>query len=156
MIRAAWADDTRINAALCAWCAALIWPGEGQSFEDTARAMGVWDGNKVIAVAVFHDWSPKAGVIEISAAAIDRRWLTRPILRAMFGYIFETCGCQMAVMRTTAHERGAHMKRIFTAYGFEHVRIPRLYGRHEDGLVFTLTDDAWRANKFNRAISSEA
>lgn len=153
MIKTIWAgaSEPDLNAAIKRWVADIIWPGQGRELPD-AVAMGVVQDGALIGAAIFHDWEPSAGLIEITAAAQSRLWLTRPVLKEMFTYIFDVCGCQMAVMRTSAHERAKHMHRIFTAYGFERVLIKRMYGRNEDGYVWTLTDDAWRANGFHKEI----
>jgi hypothetical protein len=47
-------------------------------------------------------------------------------------------------------ERNTALHRIFHAYGFQSIVIPRLRGRGEDERIFTLTDDDWRASKFYR------
>src|SRR5690606_2224075 len=80
-----------------------------------------------------------AGAIEVSGAADTPRWLTKKVLWEMFAYPFEHLGCQIVVMRVSTENTRLH--RILTAYGFECYRIPRLRGRHEDELIFTLTDD---------------
>jgi RimJ/RimL family protein N-acetyltransferase len=153
MITTAFATSPEVNEALCMWCANQIWPMEGEVFSSGALSMGVFDDEKLIAVVVFHDWNPKAGLIEISAASVDKRWLTRPVLKSIFNYAFNVAKCQMVVMRATASAQGSHMNRIFTAYGFDHVLIPRLYGRNENGFVYYLTDDAWRANGFHKEMT---
>jgi hypothetical protein len=57
-------------------------------------------------------------------------------------------GCQLPVACTPAAPRRA--LRIASAYGFEQVRVPRLFGRHEDGIISTLTAEAWRSNGFHK------
>lgn len=154
MIQTLWAGgDEEVNVALKRWAAAQIWPGEGREFGADGAALGVFDDETLIAVVVFHDWEPKAGLIEISAAAISRRWLAKPVLWQMFSYAFNVVGCQLAVLRVSADARQAHIHRMLTAYGFDHVRIKRMYGRFEDGLVFTLTDDDWRRNGFHKEMT---
>jgi hypothetical protein len=137
-----------LNSALKRWASDRIWPGASKDFGD-AVVMGVFDDQGPVGVVVLHDYNPEAGVIEFSGASTSRRWLTRPVLAAMFGYIFDGIGCQMTVCRTSADPaKQGHLHRILTAYGFDNVRVPRLGGRDEDLLVFTLTDDRWRSNKF--------
>jgi RimJ/RimL family protein N-acetyltransferase len=126
--------------------------GNGLGFGN-CKTMSVFEDGDLLGAAVFHNWEPQAGVIEISAAATDRRWLSRPVLQSMFAYPFESVGCQMVVMRvspfnTNGHNRG--ICRMLEAFGFTKFVIPRLRGRHEDGLIFTLTDDAWRSGRFYR------
>lgn len=135
------------DEAVAALVASLI-PSVMRGFGDTFTAIGVDHGGDLVGGFVFNNWSPEAGVIEVSYAGIDRRWLTRPVLYAAFSYVFDGIGCQMAVARTPASL--THGVRIARAYGFEQVTIPRLFGRHEDGIVSTLTVEAWRSNGFHK------
>lgn len=102
---------------------------------------------ELIAGVVYHNWSPEAGTIELSAAATSKLWLTRPVLKAMFSYPFEQVGCQMIVLRVS--ERNTTMVSIALRYGFKSHLIPRLRGRDEAEHILTLTDDDWRHNRFN-------
>ncbi|WP_420959365.1 GNAT family N-acetyltransferase [Brucella sp. IR073] len=143
-----WGDSQ--NPALCRHLCAFVERsigGYGLGFGN-AVAMGVFDGIELAGAVVFHNWEPRAGVIEMSAAAVSRRWLTRPVLQRMFDYAFEDAGCQMAVLRVS--ERNKPMIRIARAYGFSGTFIPRLRGRDEGEFIFTLTDDDWRGSRFNR------
>lgn len=110
--------------------------------------MAILDGDTLIAGMIYHNWEPDAGIIEISGAGIDKRWLNRETLRRMFDVPFKDWQCQAVVMRVSDHDRPLH--RMLTAYGFDKYSIPRLRGRDEGENVFVLTDDAWRENKFNR------
>ena len=127
------------------WVAHKIW-GEGSSF-DNARGMAVVSKDAVVAGLVFHNWEPNAGVIEVSAAASDRRWLTRRVATEAMAYAFDGCGCQMVIARHSEQNRAA--RKIWVALGATETLIPRLYGRNENGIVATLTQEAWRASKFN-------
>lgn len=120
--------------------------GSGFGFGNSS-AMGIFDDHQFIAAVVFHNWEPRAGVMEMSAASLSKRWLTRPVLQRMFGYVFGDVGCQMVVMRVS--ERNVGMVRIARAYGFSEVLIPRLRGREEGEFIFTYTDDDWRTSRFN-------
>jgi RimJ/RimL family protein N-acetyltransferase len=143
-----WGDYTKpdLNRALGQWCQRQI--GLTRQFQEPYSTMGVFDGDELIAVMVFHNWHDDAGVCEISGAATNARWLPRPVLYEMFSYPFKDLRCQNVVMRVDEENR--RLKRILTAYGFQHVNIPRLRGRDKGENVFWLTDDAWKANKFNR------
>jgi len=112
------------------------------------RAIGVAHGDHLVGGFVFNDYSPEFGVIELSFAGTDRRWLTRPVLYGMFSYVFDGIGCQMACSRTPASLSAA--VRIAKAYGFKQVTIPRLFGRNEDGIISTLTVEDWRSNGFHK------
>lgn len=140
--------EPEVNRLLARWAADHIWEGGNQQFGE-CKTMGVVRDGNLIAAMVFHNWNPECGVIEISGAGTDKRWLSRVTLRAMFAYPFEDIGCQMVVMRVS--ERNEALARMLTVYGFKSHRIPRLRGRDEDEIIFTLTDDDWRANRFMRS-----
>lgn len=151
MIEVYWAGSTEpdVAAGIARFVASHI-PG-GERGLDGKVCMGViqtGDQPKLIAGVVYHNYNPEAGVIELSAASTSRLWLTRPVLKAMFSYPFEQIGCQMAVLRVS--ERNPAMVSIALRYGFKSHLIPRLRGRDEAEHILTLTDDDWRANRFNQ------
>lgn len=113
------------------------------------RSLGVLNGRgDIVAGIVFHNWSPEAGVIEVSCGATDRRWATRHVLRTGFGYAFDLIGCQMVVGRT--HEKSAAVRRLWAAFGADEYIIPRMRGRAASEAVTCLTQEAWAASKFMR------
>lgn len=128
--------------AVADWVAALI-PDCGRGFGD-CRAVGFLDRRGAIAAGVvFHGWWPERGVIEISGAAVDRRWCTRSALAAIWGYAFAVA--RVAMGRTS--ELNAPVRRIWTACGAaEHV-IPDLWGEGEAGVIHTLTAPQWRSSR---------
>lgn len=150
-----WASEQRspeLNALLSAWAAKYIF--KTGDFGPCCT-MGVMDDD-LHAVAVYHNYDAEAGVVEISSAAKSPRWLTRKVLGEMFSRAFKEMACQTVVIRVSAErekqERG--LPRMLAAYGFQRYKLPRLRGREEDELVFLLTDDAWRTNKFNKVSSN--
>lgn len=135
-----------LNAAIGDFVSMQIWGEPGRV--DRFSSMGVFDGPRLIAGVLFHNWHRDEAVMELSAASTSRRWLTRPVLKAMFAFPFEGCGCQMVVLRVS--EQNAVMRRIARAYGFSEFTIPRLRGRDEAECILTLTDDGWRGNGFHK------
>ena len=120
-----------------------------RGFGKNVKAIGIVDNNKILIGGLcFHNYDPESGLIEISGAATTKRWLTRPVLNRMFDYPFLECQCQMVVMRIRRDNHPLH--RMLLAYGFKTQIISRMFGRNIDGLMCTLTDDAWLANKFNK------
>ncbi len=145
------ADNPEINDALGGWCVAHI--GLPRGVEPPYTTMGVFDDDRLIAVMLYNNWSPEAGVIEIHGAAIDRRWLNRRTLWEMFSYPFVQLGAQIVVMRVSERNvmwNGRGIPRFLKAYGFTNVLIPRLRGRDEGEIIYTLTDDDWKSNGFHR------
>lgn len=114
---------------------------------DQGAILAVADGTDLVGAVLFHNYDPRHGTIEISAASDSKRWLTRPILREMFGFPFGQLGCQAVIARMDADRP---LVRIFTAYGFKKYEIPRLRGRDTVEAVMVLSDDDWRANGFHK------
>lgn len=114
-----------------------------------ARAIGVLEGELLIAGAVFHDWNPAAGTIEMSIAAVSRRWLQRSVIAAFARYLFEGVRARLAVMRTSDKNRPAC--RIAEALGFTPHRIPELRGPGEAEVIYTLTAEDWQSGRFARS-----
>jgi RimJ/RimL family protein N-acetyltransferase len=118
-------------------------------FGPNVRAIGVIDEDgTLLGGMVYHNWDPEAGIIEMSGAAVSPRWLTRRTLAAMFSYAFGVCSVQQIMMRTPIENE--RVLRQLAAYGFEFIKIPRMFGRDRDGMLCLLTDDEWAHNKFNK------
>lgn len=114
---------------------------------DACRATGILDGDgRLIAGWVWHNWWPEAGTIEFSGAALTPKWMTRGILHELFAYAFEKAGAQMIVTRNASTNVRLH--RQLARYGFDRFDIPRLFGRDADGVIWTLTEDRWKASDF--------
>lgn len=129
-------------------------PHCARGFGPNAKAIGVVDGERLIAGIVYHNYDPEAGIIEISGAALPKsRWLTRNTLAVMYGYPFLQCHCQMVVQRTPADDE--RLLAILARYGFMFVPIPRLFGRERDGVACLLTYEDWIDSRFNRKLKRD-
>ncbi len=133
-------DSPENNRIMADWCAQRIW-GDERRF-GSCTTMGVILKGKPAAVMVFHNWSPQAGVIEMSGASTTKRWLSRPTLLAMYGYVFDTCGCQMLVQRNS--EKTEQLNVMLRRFGYDEIRLPRMRGRNEDEILFMYPVEAWR------------
>jgi RimJ/RimL family protein N-acetyltransferase len=109
-------------------------------------SMGVFRDKELIAGTLYHNWQPTSGVIELTSASVNRRWLTRSVIKAMFGMAFDMIGAQMVVLRVS--ECNTDMVTIAKRFGFSGVLIPRLRGRDEAEWIFSLTDDDWRKSRY--------
>lgn len=135
-----------LNAAIGDFVSTEIW-GEPGRIEDYC-SLGILDGDRLVAGVLYHNHYPDAGVIEMTAASVSKRWLTRPVLKAIFALPFDRFQCQLCVLRVSEHNRS--MLRIAKAYGFHEYVIPRLRGRDEAEHILTLTDDDWRRSRFHK------
>ena len=143
MILWAWPGDA-LYAPLVDFITTRIW-GQPKDMTD-GTVLAVAEDNRIIGACLFHNWQPDEGVIELTSASISPRWLSRPVLRVMFGYAFDQLGCQAAVMRVDP--ANTRMCRIASAFGFQRYDIPRLRGRDKAEALFILGDDEWRSGKF--------
>lgn len=132
--------------------AASLIPHCRRGFGPNAKAIGVVDENgTLIFGAVYHNWDPEAGIIEMSGASLPgSHWLTRETLKRIYQYPFHQCGCQMLIQRVPSDY--THILGILAAYNYSFVEIPRLFGRDRDGVICMLTREAWDENKFNRRL----
>lgn len=139
-------DTTRLATLV----AEKIWPGKGHTFGPSCGIAVLLDDH-LAAGLIYHNYDPDAAVVEISGAAWEKGWLTRPVLKAMYDFPFVSLSCQAVVQRVPDEDTAQH--RMLKIYGAERYHIPRLRGRESAENVFVLTDDAWAKNKFNqRAI----
>ena len=130
---------------------ASLLPGFARGFGN-CKAIGVLDGDTLVAGVVFHNWNPEAGVIEISGASVTPKWMTRNVVAGLFEYAFDQIGCQLVIARVA--ERNRHVQRGFRRFGFAEVFVARMRGRNEGELIFTFTDDAWRESRFRKRGSN--
>ena len=115
-----------------------------------SRSIGVIDRHGyLVAGWAYHGWNPHTGTIEFSGAATTSRWMTRAILNKLFAYAFDEVGCQMVVTRNSATNTRLH--RQLKAYGFTRFDVPRLFGRDEDGVFWTMTDSDWKQSRYYEA-----
>lgn len=147
-----WAGprNPELNEALGRFVAERI--GVSRGFGPYA-SMGVVHRENVIAAVVFHNWQPEAGVMEMSSASDSRLWLTRPVLNAMFSFIFDESDCQLCVLRVS--ERNRAMNRIASRFGFEAHKIPRLRGSYEAEIIHTLTREKWSESRFKENANGQ-
>lgn len=137
---------------LSKWVGAQIEGGHRGFGECTG--IGVAHDDRLVAGVIYHNWCPEHCVIEMSAAATDRRWLTRPVLRRIFEYPFDELGC--GVVMTRNHPDSTHLHRIWQALGATKHEVPHLRGLGVPEVVMVLTKPAWQANKFNRRGHGQA
>lgn len=79
--------------AVARWVADQI-PHVGERGFGLCRAIGVMRDDKLAAGVVFHDWQPEAGTLQVSCAAASPRWASRPVLRVLLSYGFDTAKAQ--------------------------------------------------------------
>lgn len=126
------------------WVGARLEGGE-RGFGE-CKAMGVAHGFETVAGVVFHNWCPESGVIEISCAAENPRWMTRTVMNEAMSYAFSFC--QMVVARI--HQDNTTARKLWRGLGASEFIIPRMRGRRAAEAIYTLTDGQWEISKFKR------
>jgi hypothetical protein len=114
------------------------------------KTIGVIKDGSLIAGLVYFNYDSRSQVIELGMASTDPRWLNRVTYRRMFEYPFIECGCQMVIGRVRAD---AERTLTFAArMNFNLMYVPRMYGRDEDGVLCTLTDDQWLDSRVAKRV----
>lgn len=135
------------NSTVGRFVCELIWQ-KAEAIRDYC-SMGVFSHDQLVAGTLYHNWHPETGIIELTSASLEKRWLTRNVINAMFELPFQTLGCQMVVLRV--REDNDNMQGIARSFGFDEHFIPRLGGRDKGEHIFTFTDDQWSSSKFRKA-----
>jgi RimJ/RimL family protein N-acetyltransferase len=144
MIRFVYDHDAEIGAFV-----ASRMPNMSRGFGSAIKTIGVInERNEFLLGAVYHQWTPEAETIGMSMAATTPRWASRQVLHRILDFPFNECGCQMLLAQVRSSD--FRTQRQLAAAGFAFVTISRLYGRDQDGIIASLTDDDWRVSKFNR------
>jgi len=131
------------DEAVAAWVASRL--GFSRGFGDCTAIGVTGHGDRLMGGAVYHNWNPEAGVIEISAAFVSPLWARPGVLHDLYAYPYEQMGCQATVYRTGETNRAA--RRFLRKRGAVEYVIPRLRGPREAEVICVLTVEAWRANE---------
>lgn len=100
-----------------------------------SKALGVVDQDlNIIGGVVYHEY--RRNDIQISCAAISRRWLCRKFLHAMFFYPFVTLGCDRVSSCIPA--RNSHTRRFIESLGFKEEGVIRRGFLDDDCVIYGL------------------
>lgn len=122
-----------------------------RGFNANAKAIGIIDDGNLIAGLVYHNYDPEAEIIEISGAALPGKyWMTRGTIARMYGYPFLQLNCQMVVNRVRADDE--RQLSMLARYDYAFIKVPRMFGRHDDGVLCLLTYEDWINNRFNKRL----
>lgn len=136
------------NSEAVAWAVAQMIPHCRQRGFGKCKAIGVLENGVLIGGIVYNNWNPEAETIEITAAAISPRWLTRETIRRMYEYPFEQIGVQGVIQHTPADNERLLAQLARGGYTFE--PQTRYFGRYRDGVYCLLTRETWEQSKFIR------
>lgn len=116
---------------LCEW-AGLKLLNDSEGF-NLATAIGVCDKEKIIAAFIYNNYrtdiNSKPHSIDLSVISIDKRWMNRQTVKAMFAYPFTHLNVSRLQALTSANAEGTNsiMKRLgFTQEGLHRFGYPNL------------------------------
>lgn len=118
-------------------------------FSGAYEAIGVIDGNEIIAGFVFHDWNPVYKTIHITLAAHTPRWGTRRNIEGILRYPFIELGVQRITV--TINENNHASLRLAEGVGFKREAVlEKAAGEYGNIIVLRLFISEWRDGKFSR------
>lgn len=106
-----------------------------ESYDSTARYAGIVDDKgECLAAAIYTDYRPAHGTLQLHFAAKSPRWATRNIIKEVFRYAFETCGVQK-LWTATPHTNERALKLNY-GLGFKKEAIlQRHFGRDTHAVI---------------------
>lgn len=123
-------------------------------FSGAYEAIGVIDGNEIIAGFVFHDWNPVYKTIHITLAAHTPRWGTRRNIEGILRYPFVELGVQRITV--TINENNHASLRLAEGVGFKREAVlEKAAGDYGDIILLRLFISEWQSGKFNRMTHNE-
>lgn len=127
---------------LCEW-AGLTLLGDANGF-NPANAIGVSNGHKIIAAFIYNNYRDDANrlphSIDLSVISIDKRWMNRQTIKAMFAYPFTHLNVSRLQALTSANAEGTNsiMKRLgFRQEGLHRMGYPNLDDAFSWGMLKT-------------------
>lgn len=99
----------------------------------------------MVAGMVYHNWEPEFGVIEMSGAAEDKRWMTKSVIHEFLAYPFSFCAVVMA-----RHDPDNPARSIWLRIGATETEIEHGRGLGRPLVLATLTKPRWLESKWCR------
>lgn len=115
--------------------------------EGSIKATGVGLDTQIIAGAVYSNWQPEFGTMEMYFASDSSKWATRRIIHGLLAHPFIECECQRITVCIPENNRDA--LNLATGVGFEpEARLDRAYGLDESAIILRLFREDWEKGKF--------
>lgn len=104
-----------------------------------AQGIGVGRRGRIVGAAIFHDYRPRYGSIQISAVS-EGQWLTKEVMGVIFHYPFVQLGCTSIYACVEAHN--THSQRFTEKAGFKPAGLLRRgFGTADAVLYDMLAED---------------
>jgi RimJ/RimL family protein N-acetyltransferase len=128
-----------------AWVRSRIGVMAGADF-GPSTALGVMDGSRLIAGAVFHDWQPTFKTIQISCAADTPRWAKRGIMGELLSYPFDQIGVNRVTCITAMDDK--RTRRFLDGLGMTLEGIGVAAFGERDAASYRLLKTEWEVGRF--------
>jgi len=113
---------------------------------DKFCSMGVFLDDELICGVLYHNYMPEFGTVEMSAAALSRRWMSKAVLRDMLNMPFDALGCHAII---ACHDEAAtHLRRMWTSVGGVETVVANKRGAGRAEVVSVLTADKWHESRY--------
>jgi RimJ/RimL family protein N-acetyltransferase len=136
------------DEALCRWAGTRM-PNVGAGgFSADARAIGVATGtaadDTLLAVVVFHGYTERYDICEVSIASSSPRWMQRGVVRAILHYPFVQLGCRK--LYGTIEITNVRACKLIQGLGFKREGVLRShFGEKRHACVYGLMAHEFRA-----------
>ena len=112
-----------------------------------AKAIGFVLGDMgLVAAAVYHNWIPQYGSLEVSMASTTPRWASKEAIRMMFWYPFRAIGAQRVY--TTTAKRNRRAVNFNRRLGMQYEGKGRRALGNDDAVVYSMLCEEWEASKW--------
>lgn len=135
------------DSAVAAWTAERIPHVRGGGFGPCA-AIGVANGDRLLAGVVYHDYQPDCGTVQISMAAVNPRWAKREIIAGLLAYPFLQMGCYKVWTAIPADNALAIRVNIHIGFTREAV-LAHHFGKDRHCVICRMTKPAFERRFFD-------
>lgn len=151
MMQYIWGGETtpHANQAIGEFVSNITWGNTNGMFPGFT-SLGVLKDGRLIGGVIYHDYKPGAGTIEISAGAVNPKWLSGPTLYLMHSTAFDLYKCRMIGTGNAGGNKRLH--RQLRRLGYKEHVLDDYWAENEDCHFWTLTRKAYECNDLiNRA-----
>ena len=136
------------DAFVAQWVSDRIPHMRGAAFGPCAAIAVLGNDGAMRGGVVYHNYLAQYRSIEMSAAAVSKRWLTPEVLRAIFRYPFVQLNCRRVTMITGRKNEQA--RQLLRGLGFRQEGVVRRGLGNEDAIIYGLLVNEWKRSKFGR------
>ncbi len=125
---------------LAAWVGALM-PTPHTSFAPCTAIGSEVDG-KLAGAVVYHDYQPGCRSIQMSLAAVNKRWLSKTAIKTYFWYPFEQLKCERVTVIVASKNKPS--RSLAEGVGFLQEGVVRKGFGSDDAIIYGMLKDECR------------